>query len=385
MIDNIPQIWLDEIAKGSDFGLRVQRQIERETSGTISASQRHGRPRRYVRPALKDTKAKGCCGGLLAKAVDRVTQLASSAVDFVRDGMTVASEDQQASRLTICAACPVYKDGWCDADKGGCGCNLSLKVKARAAFCPQGKWFPGSDNHRPLLNPVRHLMFHVYPLKGKEWNWHWHIAQIRKHQAAFTGRIVIGVSVDSHTASMAEVQHLFEGIRVDTWLLAHNNKLAETNTHVEMLAELLTDDPHAVIFRYHTKGVTHQRDGVEQKWAEIMWTGNMDLASVDEALASHLVCGVMRSQTPLVKKKPGDFFYAGSAYWMRAKEVFERDWRHTDKTRWWVEYVPCHLFAFAESACLFHDLTPSSVLNHDYFAKHVEPEWTNWKAARGIA
>jgi hypothetical protein len=123
---------------------------------------------------------------------------------------------------------------------------------------------------------------------------------------------------------------------------------------------------------------------VEQKWAEIMWDGNMDLPSVDDALASHLTCGVMRSQTPLVRKKPGDYFFAGSFYWMRAKEVFERNWQTKEANRWWVEFVPCHLFSFAESACIFHDLVPSSVLNHEYFAEHVDEEWKAWKAARGV-
>jgi hypothetical protein len=299
--------------------------------------------------------------------------------------MAVATEEQQAKRAAICASCPLNNAGWCDDTKGGCGCNLSLKVMPRSSHCPLGKWSAYRDDFRPLVNPVRHLIFHLYPLKGKEWNWQWHIEQIRKHQGKFNGHIVIGVGVDSKTATMEEVQELFRGVRVTNWLRADNDKLAETLTHVEMLSLLQTTDENELIFRYHTKGVTHQRDSVEQRWAEIMWTANMDLSAVDDALASHLTCGVMRSQTPLVRTKPGAFFYAGSAYWMRAKEVFERDWRHTDSTRWWVEYVPAHLFSFAESACLFHDLTASSVLRQSYFDEHVNPEWTAWKAARGIA
>jgi len=327
------------------------------------------------------------CGkpkGVLARAVHRVVNLKNAAVDFVADGMAVATAEQQATRSAICASCPLNKDGWCDDTKGGCGCNLSLKVMPRSSSCPLGKWSAYSDGYRPLVNPTRHMLFHIYPLKGKEWNWHWHIEQIQKHQSKFNGKIIIGVGVDKNTATIEEVQALFDGIRVDHWLRADNNKLAETLTHVEMLSLLQTDDPNAIIFRYHTKGVTKTRDAVEQKWAEIMWDGNMDLPSVEDALASHLVCGVMRSQTPLVKKKPGDFFYAGSAYWTRAKEVFERDWQWKEANRWVVEYVPAHLFSFAESACIFHDLVPSSVLNHQYFAEHVDAEWTAWKAARGI-
>ena len=320
----------------------------------------------------------------LARAVDRAINLKNAAVDFVQDGMHVATTEQQQHRSQICAECPLNNQGWCDDTKGGCGCNLALKVMPRSSHCPLGKWSAYRDEYRPLLNPARSLMFHLYPLKGKEWNWHGHIEQIRQHQDKFNGKIVIGVGIDGKTATMEQVQELFHGIRVDHWLRADNNKLAETLTHVEMMSLLKTDDPNHLIFRAHTKGVTHQRDSVEQKWAEILWDGNMDLPSVDDALTSHGTCGVMRSQTPLVKSKPGAFFYAGSFYWMRAKQVFERDWTWKENNRWISEYVPSHLFEFAESACIFHDLVPSSVLNHGYFAEHVDVEWQAWKAARNL-
>jgi hypothetical protein len=336
---------------------------------------------RTPRPAT----GKSCCGGgIIQRTARKLVRLKAAAVDFVSDGMAVATEDQQAKRSAICAACPLNNNGWCDDTKGGCGCNLALKVKPRAGSCPLGRWSAYRDDFRPLVNPTRSMMFHLYPLRGKEWNWHRHIEQIRKHQDKFNGKIVIGVGVDAKTATMEQVQQLFQGIRVDHWLKANNNRLAETLTHVEMLSLLQTDDPNAIIFRGHTKGVTKSKDAVEQKWAEIMWDGNMDLPSVEDSLASHGTCGVMRSQTPLVRKKPGDFFFAGSFYWMRAKEMFERDWRWKEQNRWVVEYVPAHLFSFQESACIFHDLVPSSVLDHAYFAEHVEPEWAAWKLARGL-
>ena len=363
-----------------------------ETADRIIAARLAGPPKvtpnRTPGRAVATTSLKPCnsCNGkgIIARTVDRVTNLKNAAINFLADGMHIATDEQQAKRFAICASCPLNNNGWCDDTKGGCGCNLALKVQPRSSSCPLGKWAAYRDDYRPLVNPTRHLMFHLYPLRGKEWCWHWHIEQIRKHQDKFNGKIVIGVAVDNQTATIERVQELFAGIRVDHWLRADNNKLAETLTHVEMLTLLKTDDPNAIIFRAHTKGVTKSRDAVEQKWAEIMWAANMDLPSVEDALASHGTCGVMRSQTPLVKKKPGTFFFAGSFYWMRAKQVFEREWQWKEPNRWVVEYVPAHLFTFEESACIFHDLVPSSVLNHTYFAEHVDPEWAAWKAARGI-
>lgn len=380
--DQIPATWKREIEAGTEFGKRAaatiarMQPLQREAIGRAAAAARSAR------------KPCNTCGGkkrgVIVNAIHRVTNLKKAAINFLADGMQIATDEQQSKRSAICAGCPLNNNGWCDDTKGGCGCNLSLKVQPRSSSCPLGKWSAYRDDYRPLVNPTRSLMFHLYPLRGKEWNWHAHIEQIRKHQGKFNGKIVIGVGVDYKTATIEEVQSLFNGIRVDHWLRADNNKRAETLTHVEMLTLLRTDDPNAVIFRAHTKGVTHDQDSVEQRWAEIMWEGNMDLPAVDDALASHGTCGVMRSQTPLVKKKHGDFFFAGSFYWMRAKEIFERHWTYTDETRWWVEYFPAHLFAFGESACIFHDMVPSSVLNRSYFADHVEPEWAAWQSARGL-
>ena len=371
----IPAAWQAEIDAGTAFGKRAAVAI---------GSAPHRSPGRAV--AIVERKPCQSCNskkrGFVARAIDRVSNLKNAAVNFLADGMHIATDEQQAKRSTICSACPLNNNGWCDDTKGGCGCNLAMKVKPRSSSCPLGKWSAYRDDYRPLVNPTRHLMFHLFPLRGKEYCWHWHIEQIRKHQDKFNGKIVIGVGVDDKTATMEQVQALFNNIRVDHWLRADNNKLAETLTHVEMLTLLKTDDPNAIIFRAHSKAVTKTHDAVEHKWARIMWDGNMDLQAVEDALASHGTCGVMRSQTPLVKKKPGDFFFAGSFYWMRAKEVFERNWQTKEDNRWWVEFVPCHLFSFAESACIFHDLVPSSVLNHQYFSEHVDAEWNAWKAAR---
>lgn len=374
----IPAIWQQEIDAGTTFGKRA--------SVVTNKAAKHSRTPHKVQTAKRGKSCVGCKKkGALARAIDRVANLKNAAINFLADGMHIATDEQQAKRSAICSSCPLNNAGWCDDTKGGCGCNLALKVVPRSSFCPLGKWSAYRDDYRPLVNPTRHLMFHLYPLRGKEWNWHWHIEQIRKHQDKFNGRIVIGVSSGGDTWNITDVQELFAGIRVTDWVHVANAKaLAETLTHTHMLEKLKTDDPNALIFRAHAKGVTHQRDSVEQKWADIMWAANMDLQSVDDALASHGTACCLRSQTPLVSKKPGDWFPAGSFYWMRAKEVFERDWTWKEDNRWIVEYVPSHLFSFAESACIFHDLVPSSVLNHRYFSEHVDGEWAAWKAARGI-
>lgn len=49
--------------------------------------------------------------------------------------------DQTRLRLAICARCPLFtKRGFCDAAKGGCGCNMKLKARFATATCPQKRW-----------------------------------------------------------------------------------------------------------------------------------------------------------------------------------------------------------------------------------------------------
>jgi len=318
------------------------------------------------------------------RVMARAASLRSAAVDFWQDGLAMATQDQQAHRLAVCGACPLSVGGWCDDTRGGCGCNLSLKVKARSAYCPLGKWFAYHDDYRPLVAPTRSLIFHVYPLRRRGDWWRWHVSQIRKHADKFNGKIVIGVVTGTETETIEDVQSAFAGIPVAEWIVRQNSPLAETLTQVELFRAVMTDDPNTIVFRSHCKGVTKQPGSVEETWARIMWDGNMDLSSVEDALASHLVACVLRSQTPLVQRKPGGWFAAGSAYWFRAKEAFERDWSWSEPNRWTIEYWPAHVFTMQESACMFHDLTPSSVLRKQYFDDHVNPEFTLWQQARGI-
>lgn len=373
----IPAAWQREIDAGTAFGRRAQAAVgpQRTPGRVVTAS--------ALQPC---TTCGGKKRGIVAMAIDRVTNLKNAAVDFLADGMHIATPEQQAKRGAICAACPLNNAGWCDDTKGGCGCNLALKVQPRSSSCPLGKWSAYRDEYRPLVNPTRSLIFHIYPLHRRADWWRWHVSKIAQYKSILNGQIAIGITVGPETNSPDDVQREFElcGIDVDQWVIKQNNPLAETLTQVELFQAVTTSDPNAIVFRSHCKGITKHPGAVEEDWARIQWDANMDLAAVEDSLSSHLTCGVLRSQTPLVKKKPGSFFFAGSAFWFRAKEAFSRDWSWSEKNRWCIEYWPSHVFSLEESACLFHDLTPSSVLSRAYFDEHVNPEYAVWKASRDI-
>lgn len=48
--------------------------------------------------------------------------------------------DKARMRLEVCKRCPVFTNGWCARDKGGCGCYMPTKVQFEKAVCPQGRW-----------------------------------------------------------------------------------------------------------------------------------------------------------------------------------------------------------------------------------------------------
>lgn len=365
-------------------GRRTSRSAIAPASASASASA----------PAKKTKGCTGCSGkpavakppnegGWLSKQVrrlERVNSLRKAAVDFFQDGMAIATECQQQSRLNICKSCPLFKDGWCDDSMGGCGCNLSLKVKARIAQCPAQRWHKHGDNYRPLVNPVRNLIFHIYPKLGAEWNWHDHIDRIRAHQHLFNGKIAIAVVTGPNLASHQEVMDLMKDIRVTDWVLKQNTLLAETGTMIDLLKIVKTDDQNTITFRGHCKGVTHSRSGHEQPWADMMWRSCMDISSVEDALASHIMAGSFKCHYPIVQGIKSQWFYAGTFYWFRS-DIFKRDWEHIRPTRWYIESWPEIVCDEQDAAVLFYDK-----MNRDirWDLMPINSEFNLWKLARGI-
>lgn len=320
--------------------------------------------------------------------VARVVKLAEAAKRHIADDSALTPDDALKFRETACADCPLNVDRECRGC-GGCPLDPNIlnqgKLRWRSEACPVGKWSRHNDRRRPLVNPTRNLLFHIYPLLGAEFNWHWHCEQIARYAPIFNGRIVIGIGTGPSLAPPEDVQARLSAVPVTDWIIRPNTKqIAETATFVDSLKCVVTNDPNSITFRFHTKGVTHRPDAVEQPWARLLWETNMDIPSVEDALASHIVAGSMMSHEPLVRRRNGgDFFYAGSAYWFRS-DVFSRNWSASENNRWWVEYWPGAVAGSHEAACLCHDFAEGSVLSSEYFRKEVQADWDLWRIARGL-
>lgn len=71
---------------------------------------------------------------------DMGKNLVQTAVDSVKsviqgEGFSI-TEDQAATRLSICEGCEFYVNTRCTK----CGCYMAVKTHLKAATCPVGKW-----------------------------------------------------------------------------------------------------------------------------------------------------------------------------------------------------------------------------------------------------
>ena len=298
---------------------------------------------------------------------------------------TPAPLDEIRHRLLACKSCSHNCSSVCSLKQL---LNVPSEVtmsslSQRSNDCPAWKWHPCNDSFQPLEKPVKNLLFHMYPKLGAEWNWYWHIAQIRKHLSLFNGKICIGVATGEGLASATEVKEAFKGIPVTDWIIRPNSKgLGETTTLKDLLQCVETSDPNVITFRGHCKGVTHTKEGCEQPWARLMWETCMDWPSVAAALSSHLMAGAMKCHEPLVSKQKYKWFYAGTFFWFRNKEIFSREWATMEQTRWYPEAWPGVLCTNQEAACLCHDFTDGSVLSNHYWKTQVQSDFTYWLSAR---
>lgn len=355
----------------------IKPQLRADVTAAIDAAEKAAQ-------AIAAPKPCSGCGSKKKAPVPRAVLLTTDAQNATLNDSAPPPISALIFREKACANCPHCTDGVCRIENRPLRPTVldTGKLMRRSEKCPAGKWSRQTAGYRPLVSPTRNMIFHIYPLRGAEWNWHWHCDQIRRVAPLFNGTISIGIVTGPELAKPELVQARLADVPVKNWVIKPNTKkLAETETFLDLLQTVKTDDPNTITFRGHTKGVTHKQDGAEQPWARLMWATCMDLPSVDDALASHILAGSMKCQEPLVQRERGNWFYAGTFFWFRS-DVFQRDWSSFEPTRWWPEYWPGQVADNHEAACLCHDYTKGSVLNNPYWHQEVASDFELWKSAR---
>lgn len=320
--------------------------------------------------------------------VQKISNFGSAIVSHIADGSEKTSAEDAIFRESLCRECPFNSTGECLL----CGCPLwentftDGKISWRSESCPTGRWFRQGDIKFNASQAKKNLLFHIYPKIGGEWNWKWHIEKIRENASVFNGKICIGIATGDGLAKPDVVQNEMKDLNVGDWVIKPNSQsLCETTTFYDLLSCVSRPDGPEITFRGHTKGVTHPKDCVEQKWKELMWQTCMDMQSVTDALSSHVMAGSMKCHEPLAKKDKSNWFYAGTFFWFRSSDIFSRDWSFIEETKWWPEYWPGHVCRSEEAACLCHDFAKGSKFSYEYWNKVIVRDWEDWKHARGIS
>jgi hypothetical protein len=228
---------------------------------------------------------------------------------------------------------------------------------------------------------VRHLIYHIWPKKGNG-IWQWNVAELLKRIDQFDGTRTIAVvsDVDGTTDSFEDVQRVFEGHRVDTWLPLRNDPaLGEVVTFKAML-DKLPRDPFSITFYGHAKGTSYD-DGRTRDWADMMYQACLDDTHyVDEMLKLSAMAGAFTNT-----QWPGNthnWHYSGTFYWFKNADVFSRKWDDIRQTRWGAELWPGDLFALSEVGCLFG---PNCDRMYNYGIRdHMKSLFAEWKANRRV-
>lgn len=246
------------------------------------------------------------------------------------------------------------------------------------------------------LAPIttRHLAYHLLPVKGR---WQSAVAQLTRRWSLFNGRKVIALmtggsfartnggnvgwtfTLDSPDAVRAALPADAEVIE-----LPNDPDRREMVSLLPLFSSLASAGPDSAIFYAHAKGVAQPEHSAVHRWAEILYETCLDhWPVVDRILARHPCAGSFRKLGRWFEKSNSDWHYSGTFWWMRADELYRRNWRTAEQEWWGAESYPSMVFDPNEAGVIFH--TTDSVLNlynGAFLQKTIEPLYEQWKRAQ---
>lgn len=286
---------------------------------------------------------------------------------------------EPTGRLVPCGTCPggvklkVFAcdiHGECTTERAahGCGC---------CAHCTD--YAPPVD--APEAGATRHLLYHLYPVKGDRWLWN--LQQMARRQELFDGRKIIAVAVDHRTVNMGEVRQWAPWF--DEYIEVPNNpELREVATFEPLFSRVAEFvGPGDVTLWAHGKGVTRERHPTSLRWAETMLEVNLDhWPKVQAALQCYPVAGAFQRTGKGWTESASTWHYSGSYFWFRNRDLFSKpDWNRIDPFIGGIESYPSLHFPQARAANLFHAFTVGGdgLYRESYWRDKVEPELALWR------
>ena len=227
--------------------------------------------------------------------------------------------------------------------------------------------------------PRRHLMYHLWPVRGETWRWN--VAQLLQRIELFNGRRLVSIVVDDRTEDLAEVQAAFAGHGVE-FFVRPNADGGESLTFPIMLAELARERPEDLSFYAHAKGVKYEPDfpPAVKRWAEAQYTVTLDhWPTVRAHLERHAMTGMLRRVGRFANHHHvGDWHYSGTFFWFRHDAVFSRRWQDVPAFYGGVEAWPGMMFSRQETSCLLLDQLRELPYRDRFWAHRGTPALRQW-------
>ena len=170
---------------------------------------------------------------------------------------------------------------------------------AYRALCPHVDLAPRPTPDDPPIvtpaaftrEPTRHLLYHIYPHSRSD-NWRWNCRQLIARIEMFDGVRSIGVATDGDTATLADVEAMFAGVRIDNWFEVANQPmigepgnlisddggcalLVEGQTFLPLMLTI-PRGPDDVTFFAHAKGMRYTDGHLTLRWASMMYRTCLD-------------------------------------------------------------------------------------------------------------
>lgn len=248
----------------------------------------------------------------------------------------------------------------------------------------------------PLVSPVRHCLWFLAPLIPSAERaglsvLDWQLPLIEQALPAFKGMRICTIvepspeDDKSQFRPVQEVAHYFEKMGFQIEVLPNRKTLREGPALVHMLGKC-PRGPEDVIFFGQSKCVSRSPDFKAVRW----WT---------EAMIETVMANAKQADGQLSKfgctgafKKYGEFNYAGnhrwhysgSFYWLRATEVFKRDWEFLHNSFCSVEAWPGYQFPKEQAGCLFLDKAGHMYDEH-YWQTDVFPALDKWREGQPVS
>lgn len=331
-----------------------------------------------------------------AKAV----KAAASTAPVTTDPAACIHRGPATGETVVCGTCPAAANKTAEvyacSQRGKCAPSLRRHHEVTGCLGCSDRTPPASPTvvvapaapppPGPFTGPVvRNLLYHLWPVRGNG-VWQRNVEHLRRRAEVFNGRRVVAVVTDTQTDDVDAVRRAFDGLDVEFLFAPNRPRLREMATWLALWSRVLTDDPNAITFYAHAKGVRHEANPAVtvHDWTDVLWESNVDyLPLVEDQLTRFPITGCF--------KKHGRHFgadgsrsawhYSGTFYWVRQKDVPGE--RLGLAERFWAgnEAWPGVAFSPEQGGSLFFD-HPGSYDQYDraFWDAIVAPAWERWKA-----